>query len=420
MSLETRFSSQWIVAQQGKGKTNLLLHQIINDIEDGHSVIVMDSKGQLTDAIRVLALGDRLIVIDPDEPFAINPFDVKSSETAISHLGYMLSGLLETNITPKQRSFFESLVEILLYFPNPTLVLLWDILTKGPKAYQSDIAKLPQEAQDFFTYEWDTYADTAKEMQWRLRGLLRRPLIRTMFSAPKTKFHIGKAMDEGKVVVIDNSQAKCTPEGCGFLGRVFVADIWSAGTARQGRPDHQKKPTFVYIDEAHLVIKKDQKIAAIIDELRSQKVGLVLAHQKVRGQIDDTNVLSSLENCAIKMVNVKAEADYFAKLMHIPVEKIIDLPSGQFAMEHRERPLDIVQVPLAKIPYRSMTEAEARAHRQRMIELYGHKPEANKTTLPIPQPQPAGATLQYKAAPTPDEAGLPKADPSKRAPWDPN
>jgi hypothetical protein len=376
MNPETRFSGHWIVATPGTGKTNLLLHMVASDLKKDASVIIMDSKGELTQPVRELALGDRLIVVDPDKPFAINPFDVTKSEHVVSQLGYMLSGLLETNITAKQRTFFETIVAALLSFPNPSLPLLWDIVSKGPKAYKGQINQLPEDMQSFFWYEWDTYSDTTREMQWRLRGLLGKKLIKAMLSAPKTKFDIGKAMDQGKVVVIDNSQAKCTAEGCGFIGRLFVAQIWSAGTARALISDHLKKPTYVYIDEAHLVIKKDQKIAAIIDELRSQKIGLILAHQKVRGQIDDINVLSSLENCAIKMVNVGAgERDYFSKLLGIPPERMKDLPRGHFATDIRWEGASIKKVPKAVLPYRTMTEQEKKTHQERMNTLYGYTPK---------------------------------------------
>ena len=367
---------------QGSGKTNLLKYMVASDLKKDCSIIIMDSKGELTGAVRELALGDRLIVFDPDQPFAINPFDTPSSHDVISHLGYMLGGLLETNITPKQRTFFDSLVYALLSFPNPSIMLMWDILSKGPKTYTDQINQLPEDIQSFFWREWQVYSDTAGEMQWRLRGMINKPVFRTMFRAPKTRFHIGEAMNAGKVIVIDNSQAKCTAEGCGFLGRFFVSQIWTAGTARALMPDHLKKPTYCYIDEANLVIKKDQKIAAVIDELRSQKIGLILAHQKVRGQIDDLNVLSSLENCAIKMANVDAEAPYFSKLLHIPEERINQLPRGHFATHIRGEGSSIMQVPLAQLPYRQMTPQEKQALQHRMQERYGIEKEPPKPAAP--------------------------------------
>ncbi|MGY3406131.1 hypothetical protein ACVWZV_002244 [Bradyrhizobium sp. GM5.1] len=137
IDLDTRCSGQWIVAGHGLGKTNLLTHMIGEDLQHGHSIIVMDSKGQLTAAFRDLNLGERLIVIDPEEvTFAINPFDTTRSDNVISQLGYMLGGLLETNITSKQRTFFDTLVSALLYFPNPTLPLLWDIISQRSEDLQ--------------------------------------------------------------------------------------------------------------------------------------------------------------------------------------------------------------------------------------------------------------------------------------------
>src|SRR5215472_1193784 len=140
MNKETRFSGTWIVAAQGMGKTTLLLTMIAADLQRDCSIVVMDSKGQLTDAIRRLNLGDRLIVVDPDYPMAINPFDVEGTDHVISQLGYMLGGLLETNITSKQRTFFEALVSAILHFPNPSLPLIWEVVSNGPRSYSHIIS----------------------------------------------------------------------------------------------------------------------------------------------------------------------------------------------------------------------------------------------------------------------------------------
>lgn len=696
--LDARFASKWIVAAPGKGKTNILICDIIHDIQKGYSVIVMDSKGELTGIIRNLALGDRLIVLDPTTcPFAINPLDVDTGnlEAAISNVQYSLSALLETAMTPMQQSFFYNIINALFHFPNPTLKTIEDLLMRGPAPHQKLIQTMPDDVQNFFFYRWDSYDRTQKEIYWRLDLLLKRRAISEMFTAPKTRFDIGKAMDEGKVVVIDNAQSKCGVEGCGFLGRFFVSRIWAAGTAREGKAI--KHPTFVYIDECfaagtavltpsgykpietikagdlvitaigtqpvrqtmhrqtdyichvhlsngaeievtpthqfftqhgwapiatlsgqfllpsvsvhaiikayetnqlsvlqdciphlsaqdtqilysqlssevslatrahdnspqgqfrayaltepyvepsytkkndrhlkqdwtpaahtrwqwtsfdptatdimgspgqglvrrawnlcsglssshtmglqsghrqpniencdrsrwkvswstittdprpkerensepirvesitiqkrpgtkvfnlsveghpsyvvagvvvhncHHVIKKDQKVAAIIEELRSQRVGLILAHQKVRGQIDDLNVLSSLEICAIKMANTKAEADYFSRLFDIPPEKF-DLPRGQFVTDHRDHGISIVKAPKAEIPYRQMTDQEQADLKQRMIELYGithegpgkSEPSREKLDLPAKEadvpiiPEPKTPTTRKK------------------------
>ena len=163
-----------------------------------------------------------------------------------------------------------------------------------------------------------------------------------------------------------------------------------------------------YYKEHEKFLEEQDKIDAI---------GLILAHQKIRSQIDDINVLSSLENCAIKMVNVDAEAPYFSKLLHIPEERMNQLPRGYFAMHVRDEGSSIVQIPRAELPYRRMTDADEKAHQERMIALYGyetHKP-----------PEKEGLRDNEIKSAEADKASVPKitktlpekSDPTKPAPW---
>ena len=68
---------------------------------------------------------------------------------------------------------------------------------------------------------------------------------------------------------------------------------------RSERPRHEKLPCFVYIDECYDVIREDENIADIIDQCRSQNIGLILAHQRTN-QIVSKNVLDALMNSALR------------------------------------------------------------------------------------------------------------------------
>ena len=345
---------------------------LASDLQRDAAIILMDSKGELTAPIRNLALGDRLIVLDPEHPFAINPLDVPKTDVrrAVSMLEYIFSVLLEANVTPMQKALLRSILRaVVIAFPEPTLQTIQDIITSGPAKYRPYIDKLPPDLHEFFNNEWRDYDRTRNELKWRFRLLLENDLIRQMFSAPKTRFHISEAMDRGDVVVIENTIDKLQSDGSAFLGRFFLTQIWGAAMARSPRPREQKKPVYVYIDEADLVIKEDPTVAAIIDRCRSQNIALICAMQRA-AQITEPNVRSALENCAIKMANVGAEASYFSELLHIPKERM-DLKRGFFAMHVRDEGSSIVEVPLAKLPYRQMTQSERQAHEQRMIDVYG-------------------------------------------------
>src|ERR1051326_4315956 len=106
MNQETRISGQWIVARQGMGKTNLLLHMLSADLQRNACVITIDPKGDLTKAIKKLDLGHRFILVDPTEPFALNPLGVPKSDIkrAVNQIEYIFGAMLGAETTPKQRA----------------------------------------------------------------------------------------------------------------------------------------------------------------------------------------------------------------------------------------------------------------------------------------------------------------------------
>src|SRR5271165_4295577 len=197
--------------------------------------------------------------------------------------------------------------------------------------------------------------------------------IKMMLNAPMTRFNLGKEMDAGKVIIINNSQALLDKDGAEFFARFFIAQLWTAATARSLQT--YKKPCYVYIDEAQNVIRRDEMIATIIDECRSQKIALILAHQRAE-QIESKNVLSALENCAIRMANSDAEADYFSDVLRTEPEHLRSLKRGQFAVFVRDLTkhaftMDVTPVDFSR--YRRWTEAETAQLNQKMVQLYGYE-----------------------------------------------
>jgi hypothetical protein len=414
MNPETRFSGQWIVARQGAGKTNLLLNMLCADLQRNACIITIDPKGELTKAIKDLDLGERLVLIDPSEPFAFNPLDVPKTDIkrATNQVEYIFRAMLDTATTDKQKSLLRALIRAcIIAFPNPSLQTIQDLIVSGLSNYLPYIDKLPPDLKSVFdttpkTGEWHSYDGTRTELKWRLRTLLESELIQKMFSAPSTRFRISDAMDSGKIVVIDNSEEKVHSDGAKFLGRYFIAQIWMAATARSIRPQHEKPPVYVYIDEADLVI--DETVAEIIDRCRSQRIALILAHQRV-SQIQDKTILGALENCAIKMANVNAsETAYFSKHLYIPEERLTNLlvpPAGsQFAAHIRGEPKEssIFDIPKASLPFPEMNAKQQSALRDRMRSLYGIEqpasPKKNPDLVQSSEPPPAKPST---AQPTP-------------------
>ena len=424
---EQRFSGHWIIAPPGRGKTNLLHAMVLDDLKQNSSIVLMDSKGDLIEPLKKLAaVKDRLVLIepDPDFPLALNPLDIPKTNVAhtVSLLEYVFSALLEAKMTALQQTLFRSVLPALVQvIPNPTLETFREIITSGVGQYEQYIRKLPTSQQEFFFdketgFLSRTYTDTRNQLIWRLQFLMTNPIIRQMFGAMKTKFDIAREMDAGKIILINNSKAVLGDEGSEFFGRFFIALILAAAQQRAGRRSDQKLPCFVYIDECHNVIRRDEKIPTILDECRSQKIGLILAHQRT-AQLD-AKVLDAVANCAIRFANSDDEAKFLADKLRTTSEFLRSLPRGTFAAFVRDLTpqalaLKIPYVDVSRLP--KMTEREQLAIRLRMREQFSFSPGANDAS-PEDSPSTSGASSPKAASPvqsqsrTRDAGDLSEAD----------
>jgi hypothetical protein len=411
---EQRFSGQWVVAPPGRGKTTLLHSMVVHDLSQDASVILMDSKGDLLEPIkRLQGLADRLVLVEPDaeHPVALNPLDIPraSAHHAVSLLEYVFSSLLDAKMTSLQQTLFRSVLPALVTaVPNPTLEKFRDLMANGPAKYREYLERLPQDQRDFFFdkhngFESKTYQETRNQLIWRLQLLMSNPVFKAMFAAPKTKLDIGKEMDAGKIILVNNSKSALGDEGAEFFGRFFIALILAAAQQRSGRSASEKLPSYVYIDECQTVISRDTKIATILDECRSQKIGLVLAHQRTE-QIKDSDVLSALSNCAIRFANSDDEAKYLSEKLRASAEFLRSLGRGRFGAYVRDVTrsavaLDVTRVDFSRYAHLSDTEFEA--IRTTMREQYG----TSRGEPPIPE-----AVDESPAAAAPAPTAQPDSD----------
>jgi hypothetical protein len=353
---ETREGGTWVIAPSRRGKTNLLHCLIEKDRKRKGTIIIIDSKGELLAPYKTVP---GAIVIDPATAH-INPLHLGSSTRTMDFLEYIFSALLETSMTQKQKTLFRSVLAVLIKHPDATLETFRQFLTRGWKPFEDTIRQCDEGTQDFFFiknagFDSNTYSATKEEILWRLKLILDNEHMRKVFTSTTTNVPFAEHMDSGKLILIDNSIADLGEDGAEFFGRFFIALIWLAAVDRSKRAEKTDKlPVYVYIDECHTVIHRDEKIVTILDECGSQSINLLCAHQRI-AQVEP-GVLNALANCAIRIANSDDDAAALAPRFRVTPD-ILRQPRGNFVFYVRDMTPMAVVIPIPKFDLNNLPKA---------------------------------------------------------------
>lgn len=369
-----RYEGAWMVAYSGAGKTTALLSLILKDIfekvaKDEATVVVMDSQGNAKGSLLYSlsrhvefagSLKGKLILLepDPDHPLALNIFDMGEDRTSRlsgldreialntteEMLQFILGGLLGSELTKKQGGVFRYLVQALMHIPNATIFTLAQLLDdKGYEQHRKHILTMDEFTRDFFEKQFralprtkNQFAATKGELLWRIHAILSDLTFRRMFSHPKNKLDLYTELQSSKVILINTNRALLKAARVETFGRYFIAAILQAVEQRGLIDKSERKPVFIYLDEAHEYIANEPKIAVLLETVaRKNNVAFFFAHQRV-DQIKNADVEGALANCAIQFVGrTPRDVGYFSKLMNVLPENISSLPQGDFIAQVR-------------------------------------------------------------------------------------
>ncbi|MBI3894351.1 MAG: type IV secretion system DNA-binding domain-containing protein [Acidobacteria bacterium] len=305
-----RFEHTHVVGGTGHGKTQLLQflinHDLVRAMRDGRSVVVLDSQGDLIRTISRLAyfgpaaaesLADRFVLVDPNDvehPVCLNMFDFnrdrlsgyapvdreKILNATVELYEYFFGALLGAELTQRQGLIFRYLARLLIEIPDATIHTLRELMEDGER-FRPYMEQLSGTARSFFATRFfdRQFNETKKQILTRLWGVLSNASLERMFSHPTNKIDIFELLNEGKIILINTAKDLLGQEGSAIFGRFFIALIAQAAVQRAALPPHERRPSFVYIDEAQDYF--DENISNLLHQARKYRVGLVFAHQNL-------------------------------------------------------------------------------------------------------------------------------------------
>jgi Type IV secretion-system coupling protein DNA-binding domain/TraM recognition site of TraD and TraG len=332
--LQSRFEHTHIIGGSGHGKTQLLQELILKDLEHvaqgNHSVVVFDSQGDMVRKFlhfKLLApvhgFSTRVVLIDPtdiENPPCLNLFDfgldrVKGyspleRETilngAISLYEYIFGALLGAELTNRQGVIFRYIARLLMQVPGATIYTLLDFM-ESPELVRPYLPKLDLQTQRFFTTQFlsSAYDNTRQQIAARLWGVLSNTTLAQMFAHSHNKLNLFEAMNDGSLILI-NTAKDLLKDKSEIFGRFMIALVNQATQERAALAANQRKPTFVYIDEAADYL--DEKMEELLNQARKYNVGITIAHQNL-GQFSRSMQQTVMASTSIKFAGGVSDDD---------------------------------------------------------------------------------------------------------------
>lgn len=284
-----RMAHLHLVGRPGSGKSTVIEHMVLHDIQQGHGVALFDPHGDLTDRIlRLIPEKEvpRIIHFRPGDPDYVplwNPMVVvpgqdlphtasnlvRAFKSYVSGWGHRLEHLLRYAILA------------LLHRPGSTLLDVSNLLQIKSAAHKQLGRELLSLVRDeavkrFLEVDLESYkpADLAPA-QHKLGQLLFGGSVSLMLRQPRCSFNLRRIMDEAMVLLVDLSGIDT--ERRNTLGSLMLALMHSAALARRDLRPEDRRPFHLHCDEAHRFIT--DALEDFIVETRKFAVSLALAHQ---------------------------------------------------------------------------------------------------------------------------------------------
>lgn len=329
-----RFEHTQIVGGSGAGKTTLLSHLILHDLHKPSppGIILIDPKNLVIPKLSKLALfdgplKDRLIVFSPEYKPSINLFDNTGRGTvgAVDTLKYLCSAL-SAEFTTLQEGLAANLARLLLVFPqtlgrNATLndlrALMVDKFPEGD--YRKAVSGLRPVQQEFYQaggFDNSEYREAKRQIRRRLDQMIGSEHLESLFHSQRNAINIAEEMQKGSIILVDcaerlmDERAQASAFGC-----VFLAEVFRAIMQRNALPDDQKRPCFLFVDEAATFFRGDMNY--FFEGARQCHVGGTFAfhylNQKGAAELKET----MMNMTSTKLVSGRAKEDANAFAIHM-------------------------------------------------------------------------------------------------------
>ncbi len=291
LSAADRRQHLYVIGKTGTGKTTLLRNLILQDIQAGAGVAVIDPHGDLSfELLNHIPRWrtDHLVYFDPaDDQSAIGLNLLQQVSPSRRHL--VASGVVSAfksiwadSWGPRLEYVLYSAVAALLECQNTSLLGVQRMLVDHHyRSWVVDQVKDPMVRSfwldEFAGFDKRLIAEIIAPIQNKVGQLLMAPPVRNILGQVKSKIDARFMMDDRRIFIANLSKGSLGSDKAHLLGAILVTQFQLAAMSRTDVPEESRGDFHLYVDECHNFLT--DSFTSILSEARKYGLCLTLSHQ---------------------------------------------------------------------------------------------------------------------------------------------
>lgn len=308
---------EYIIGGTGNGKTTMLQYQIVQDMQAGNGLAIIDPHGDMAETILMHVPKERVkdvIYFNPDDleyPIGLNMLELTPGLTG-NELLREKDIITESVISIFRKIFSEedtgghrieyvlrNAIQTALTVENATLFTVFELLNN--KKYRDKVkAKLEdQNLKDFWTNEIGKAGDMQKvKMAAGITSKIGRFLFsasaRQILEQPKSTIDFDDIINSGKILICNFSKGLLGDDTSELFGITVLAKLQLASLRRARIAQSERRTFYLYVDEFQNFATAS--FVQLLSEARKYKMFMIMAEQSTSQQKDQQMVSIILAN----------------------------------------------------------------------------------------------------------------------------